>query len=133
MTKHDRPDPRATTATDRQIGARIRTRRKEANVSQQALGDTIGVSFQQIQKYEKGVNRVSASTLMDIAQALGVRTDTLLPESKTSGGKASMTEDADANAIVQALRRLNVEGRRRLLRLAHSLVADDKFQLRDRH
>lgn len=52
------------------VGARIRIRRKALGLSQSDLGDRIGVSFQQVQKYERGANRVSASALAAIAKAL---------------------------------------------------------------
>jgi transcriptional regulator with XRE-family HTH domain len=55
---------------DTTVGAQIRYKRKIRKVSQQALADAVGVSFQQIQKYERGANRVSASMLVRIADAL---------------------------------------------------------------
>jgi transcriptional regulator with XRE-family HTH domain len=58
--------------TDRHVGARVRLRRISAGVSQQRLGDALGVTFQQIQKYEKGANRISASRLQHIANVFGV-------------------------------------------------------------
>lgn len=54
------------------FGARIRAARIAASMSQSALGEAIGVSFQQVQKYEKGLDRVAVSTLQGIAGALGV-------------------------------------------------------------
>src|SRR5665213_1195830 len=55
------------------LGLRIRQRRKELSISQTALADSIGLTFQQIQKYERGFNRVSFSRLVDIAHALDCR------------------------------------------------------------
>jgi transcriptional regulator with XRE-family HTH domain len=55
------------------LGLRIRQRRKALSVSQTALADAIGLTFQQIQKYERGFNRVSFSRLVDIAHALDCR------------------------------------------------------------
>jgi transcriptional regulator with XRE-family HTH domain len=55
---------------DKYVGARLRTRRVLLGMSQEKLGDALGVTFQQIQKYEKGVNRISASRLKQIAQTL---------------------------------------------------------------
>lgn len=55
---------------DRHVGARVRGRRKALDISQSALGERIGVSFQQVQKYERGANRISVSTLARIADAL---------------------------------------------------------------
>jgi Predicted transcriptional regulators len=61
------PDP-----IDRHVGTRIRGRRVGLRISQTKLGQSIGVTFQQIQKYESGTNRVGASNLFKIAKALGV-------------------------------------------------------------
>ena len=57
---------------DVHVGARIRLRRTLLGISQSALAETIGLTFQQVQKYEKGVNRVSSSRLVDMANALDV-------------------------------------------------------------
>src|SRR5690349_8164079 len=67
MSQHDQRDP-----TDVAVGARIRLARKMRGRSQQALAGAIGVSFQQVQKYESGANRVSASMLARIAAELKV-------------------------------------------------------------
>lgn len=55
---------------DRHVGLRIRMRRKEMGVSQERLAESLGITFQQVQKYERGANRVSASKLWEIAAAL---------------------------------------------------------------
>jgi transcriptional regulator with XRE-family HTH domain len=57
---------------DLHVGSRMRLRRVMMGLSQQALGQMVGLTFQQIQKYEKGNNRVSASTLHQVAEALDV-------------------------------------------------------------
>ncbi|MFC3070913.1 helix-turn-helix domain-containing protein [Phenylobacterium soli] len=57
-------------AVDRHVGLQIRLRRKALQVSQERLAEAIGVTFQQVQKYERGANRVSASMLWDIARVL---------------------------------------------------------------
>ncbi len=59
---------------DQAIGARLRTLRKQVGISQTTLADAIGVTFQQVQKYEKGTNRVAVSTLIAICRTLGVGT-----------------------------------------------------------
>jgi DNA-binding XRE family transcriptional regulator len=64
--------PRSSNAIDEFIGARMRERRQALGISQTGLGKTLGVSFQQIQKYESGRNRVSAGRLFDICKALNV-------------------------------------------------------------
>jgi transcriptional regulator with XRE-family HTH domain len=57
---------------DHQVGRRIRQARRDAKLTQGQLGDLIGLTFQQVQKYEKGVNRVSAGTLYEISKVLGL-------------------------------------------------------------
>lgn len=57
---------------DVHVGKRIRQRRWLVGMTQQELGEQVGIKFQQIQKYETGANRVSASRLWDISEALGV-------------------------------------------------------------
>lgn len=58
-------------AVDRFIGARVRMRRILVGMSQEKLGEALGITFQQIQKYEKGTNRISVSRLHQIASVLG--------------------------------------------------------------
>lgn len=64
------PHEHQTHEVDVVVGSRIKLRRKELNVSQQSLAESVGITFQQIQKYERGTNRVSSSKLYDIAVAL---------------------------------------------------------------
>ena len=66
-----RPSPRANNA-DRHVGARIRERRVMLGLSQQQLAVMIGVTYQQAHKYERGLNRISAGRLYDIAGVLSV-------------------------------------------------------------
>lgn len=65
-------DERSPNYVDQHIGARIRLRRLTTHVSQEGLADKLNITFQQIQKYEKGVNRVGAARLQQIANALDV-------------------------------------------------------------
>jgi transcriptional regulator with XRE-family HTH domain len=69
----DREQPHNPNKLDVALGLRIRQRRKSLGVSQTALADAVGLTFQQIQKYERGFNRVSFSRLVDIAHALDCR------------------------------------------------------------
>lgn len=62
----------STNAIDRRIGDNLRQARKGAGLSQEALGEKLGVTFQQVQKYEKGVNRIAAGTLWQASCAIGV-------------------------------------------------------------
>ncbi|WP_309643953.1 helix-turn-helix domain-containing protein [Phenylobacterium sp.] len=84
------PDP-----VDIAIGARMRLRRKSLGISQGALADRIGVSFQQVQKYERGANRVSGSTLVAVAGVLDTTVGWLV-------GEEGAISDA-ADDLVQAL------------------------------
>ncbi len=84
------PDP-----VDIAIGARMRLRRKSLGISQGVLSDRVGVSFQQIQKYERGANRVSGSMLVSIAAALDTSVGWLV------GEEGNMSDAADD--ILQAL------------------------------
>lgn len=77
------PDP-----IDMAIGARIRLRRKSLSLTQAALAARIGVTFQQVQKYERGANRVSGSTLVSVARALDTSVGWLVGEEAADGGEA---------------------------------------------
>jgi transcriptional regulator with XRE-family HTH domain len=72
MTKAPKMKQRSAGKPDAELGKRIRLRRVEQGISQAELGEQLGVSFQQVQKYEKGVNRVGAARLQQIATALDV-------------------------------------------------------------
>ena len=63
---------RSTAAIDDHVGARIRERRIMLGLTQQQLAEMIGVTYQQAHKYERGINRVSAGRLFEIARVLGV-------------------------------------------------------------
>ncbi|HXA40930.1 MAG TPA: helix-turn-helix domain-containing protein [Phenylobacterium sp.] len=76
----DTPDPGRTAQLELMIGARLRTRRRQLGLSQSDLAQRLGVSFQQVQKYERGANRVAASTLLTAAQALSTSISWLVGE-----------------------------------------------------
>jgi transcriptional regulator with XRE-family HTH domain len=76
----DTTDPGRTATLELMIGARMRTRRRQLALSQSDLADRLGVSFQQVQKYERGANRVAASTLLTAAQVLGTSISWLVGE-----------------------------------------------------
>jgi transcriptional regulator with XRE-family HTH domain len=63
---------KAPSPVDRYVGSRVRIRRVAVGLSQEKLGEALGVTFQQVQKYEKGSNRISASRMQNISQVLGV-------------------------------------------------------------
>lgn len=93
-------EDRSANAIDRRLGQRLRTRRLEVGMSQERLAEVLGVTFQQVQKYEKGINRVAASRLFELATALEVSVgyffEGLTPEA--SGG-VSEDESAVFDAI----------------------------------
>jgi transcriptional regulator with XRE-family HTH domain len=74
------PDP-----TDLYVGQMIRAQRRLQGVSQQQLADAIGLTFQQVQKYERAANRVSASKLLELAKALKVPVSTFFPAEAEDG------------------------------------------------
>lgn len=65
-------DSKLPSEIDRVVGQRIRFRRRELKLTQQKLSELLKLTFQQVQKYEKGVNRVAAGRLFEIASAMGV-------------------------------------------------------------
>ncbi len=108
------------------------TLRRGKGISQEGLAKGVGLTFQQVQKYERGSNRVSASKLVQIARVLEVPASHLLGEQ--ADGRALpdplMTLDPDVRALAQALERVkNPAVRRSLVQLARSLAdqgeADD--------
>jgi transcriptional regulator with XRE-family HTH domain len=87
---------------DAHVGKRIRHRRWMVGMTQQQLADKVGIKFQQIQKYETGMNRVSASRLWDISDALGV-TISFFFEGLAEGSAAPQVAGADLMADKEAL------------------------------
>jgi transcriptional regulator with XRE-family HTH domain len=77
------------TDTDRHVGARIRERRIMLGLSQQQMADMIGVTYQQAHKYERGINRISAGRLYQIAQVLKVPIEFFFENLEDLGKEAS--------------------------------------------
>ncbi len=73
-------------ALDAALGDRIRRRRRELQLSQSALGAKLGITFQQVQKYENGTNRVSATMLVKVSQALAIPVGDLLQTNEADAG-----------------------------------------------
>ena len=125
----DAYDPGRTTQLELAIGARIRTRRKQLGLSQSDLAERLGVSFQQVQKYERGANRVAASTLLAAAQALDVTIGWLVGEDVSD-----REDDEDvfralsrpgALELLEAFNRIpDVRARQALLYLAREMAQD---------
>ena len=86
-----RPNP-----TDIYVGSRVRMRRKMLGLSQEKLGEKLGITFQQIQKYEKGTNRVGASRLQAMASALDVPISFFFPDSTPGTESSGLQEDGAA-------------------------------------
>ncbi len=63
---------KTTNPVDKHVGSRVRMRRVLIGMSQERLGDALGLTFQQVQKYEKGINRIGASRLQQISNILGM-------------------------------------------------------------
>ncbi|CAN7683520.1 MAG: helix-turn-helix transcriptional regulator [Rhizobium sp.] len=80
-------------AVDIHVGKTIRIKRLMRKVSQTELGDRVGVTFQQIQKYEKGANRVSASMLVEIAGALDVDVRTFFEDVNTANDNPTPSDE----------------------------------------
>ncbi|WP_407524641.1 helix-turn-helix domain-containing protein [Methylobacterium oryzisoli] len=79
--------PKQTTEVDRLVGIRITALRKAKGLSQTALGNAVGVTFQQVQKYEKGQNRVGAGRLREIARLLEVPVSAFFEEPGDGSGR----------------------------------------------
>lgn len=84
---------------DIRVGQRIRLRRLSLGMSQEKLGEQLGITFQQIQKYEKGTNRVGASRIIRIAAVFGCQPGDLLDESEAARNTASQTTGLSAAAL----------------------------------
>jgi transcriptional regulator with XRE-family HTH domain len=110
------------------VGRNIRIHRLQCGISQTDLGERIGVTFQQIQKYENGANRVGAGRLMQISSALGVSLESLFDGSTTAGrthpdqiGRALLA-DPRAMRLVRGFDRIRGDrSRRAILRLIETL------------
>ncbi len=111
-----RPDP-----VDIEVGHRIRIERLARGLSQTALASQLGVTFQQVQKYEKGVNRVGAGRLTKIAEVLGIDVSTFF-------GAKEMGEPGEAKeGAASPLKLLTVSGAFRLLR-AYGDIEDSNLR-----
>lgn len=111
---------------DVHVGKRIRHRRWMVGMTQQQLAEHVGIKFQQIQKYETGMNRVSASRLWDISEALEVPIDFFF-EGLEGGGEGETTlpgdilADKEALELVRSYYAIPENQRRRLFELARVL------------
>ena len=107
---------------DAHVGKRIRHRRWMVGMTQQQLAEKVGIKFQQIQKYETGMNRVSASRLWDIAESLGVPINFFFDG--LAGAEPAMSDavgDKEAAELVRSYFAIPEQQRRRLFDLARVL------------
>jgi transcriptional regulator with XRE-family HTH domain len=128
--------PKSLNPTDKHVGTRVRMRRMMLGMSQTALGDALDITFQQIQKYEKGINRISASRLQQIGHTLQVPVPFFfeglpdvpapVPNSKEPQHSANQCMDfmatRDGLALAKAFMRIaDVEMRRRIVNLVEGI------------
>ena len=127
--------------TDKYVGSRVRMRRLMLHMSQERLADQLGLTFQQVQKYEKGTNRISASRLQEISHILEVPVPFFFEGAPQSFGGARKSGDgpslayitdflgnADGHALVRAFIKIkNTSLRRSVVRLVEAIVASGEF------
>jgi transcriptional regulator with XRE-family HTH domain len=129
---------RASTSLDKALGQRVRAVRLKAGLSQNDLADSIGVTFQQVQKYELGTNRIPATRLMAIADTLGVAITTLLEaiHANPSGGRitkstAAYPDSPEANNLLTLFNAIESKPvRLQVVALVKSMTAAPMQQMR---
>jgi transcriptional regulator with XRE-family HTH domain len=131
---------KAPNPTDKHVGARVRMRRMMLGMSQEKLGDALGLTFQQVQKYEKGANRIGASRLQQIAHILQVSVSFFFEGAPSAPGmhNEGMSEapspayvsdflaTSDGLALTKAF--MNIKSpklRRRIVDLVEQMAADE--------
>jgi transcriptional regulator with XRE-family HTH domain len=120
---------------DKHVGSRLRMRRKMLGLSQGKLGEVLNITFQQVQKYEQGTNRISASRLQHISHILQVPVPFFFegaPHQSGSGGPASpayVSEflfSTDGLALVKAFPKIKeAKLRRRVVQLVEEIAGDE--------
>lgn len=115
-------DARAADDLDRALGNAIRLRRRSLNMTQEQLANACGISFQQVQKYENGANRVSFSRLVQIARALDCRVTDLT---------SALDQQEVAPADFEFLKLMTLPGAIDLLKRYESMSADSRRLLVD--
>jgi len=115
---------------DVHIGNRLRARRRELSLSQEALAEMVGVTFQQIQKYERGANRISGSRMWHLAKAMSIPISYYYEGlEETADGKVSTNLDTEFHAaggrdLAKDFVTLPVSHRHIVSNLARTLVED---------
>jgi transcriptional regulator with XRE-family HTH domain len=127
------PSTKAPDPMDIALGASVRIRRRTIGMSQEALAEQCGVSFQQIQKYENGANRISFSRLVQIARALRCRVIDLMdvldtPDRELSGDLDLLTRMRTPGALdlLSAYERLPPDARSSLVSFMRALVRESE-------
>ncbi|MDO9587845.1 MAG: helix-turn-helix transcriptional regulator [Brevundimonas sp.] len=119
---------------DAYVGARIGLRRSALGLSQTALAQQLGISFQQVQKYETGQNRISASRLHRAATVLGTSVESFFPPVETARGAADegwealrfITATADGRTVAAGFPLIgDRDVRRAVARIVRALARDD--------
>jgi transcriptional regulator with XRE-family HTH domain len=112
---------------DVMVGAKIRVLRVSRGLSQTDLADEIGVTFQQVQKYEKGANRVGASRLSQIAEVLGISIGELFDQSRQRPGSADsplkLLTEPGAVRVLKAYVRTDPRVRRAIINLIEGIAS----------
>jgi transcriptional regulator with XRE-family HTH domain len=120
-------DPRQPSPIDVHVGRLVRVQRMARGLTQTELGNRIGVTFQQVQKYESGTNRISLDRLVQVGRALDVDVRYLLPGQALPVQTSTPKEQA---ALADAVRMLGVSGAMRLLK-AFALLPTKPPSLRE--
>ncbi len=97
MTKMTTISAKRPNSTDVYVGGKVRMRRKMLGMSQEKLGEQLGITFQQVQKYEKGANRIGASRLQAISQILEMPISYFFPHEPVAAG--GMGENAQSDYV----------------------------------
>ena len=117
---------KGVTDDDRKVGARVSAIRKARGLSQSALGEAIGVTFQQVQKYEKGTNRIGAGRLQTIARFLDVPLSDLYGQEENSEGLDEAFAFLNEPGAIELLRLYagleNADARRSVLTIVRTLA-----------
>ena len=111
---------------DAQVGNRVRIRRMLIGMSQERLGDLLGLTFQQVQKYEKGVNRIGAGRLFEMARILGVPIDFFYEGVESGEGRPGFAEPEGAPPVMEFVS----SGEGLQLSLAFMKIKDPKVRKR---
>ena len=115
--------PRSRTSIDVHVGQRLRLGRLQRGLSQESLGSEVGVSFQQIQKYEKGSNRIGAGKLYEFARVLGVDVGYFyedLPTSQPRFSEERLTPPTNTDLLI--LKKLSGVKSATLKRRLHAVI-----------